>query len=258
MKKDAKNVQAVEKANADNAEKIFDKLLGERFTKTIFDNNKVFKEWVEQTSLFSTLVEGTKILNRGSHYIGYKICMNNFEIILAPNHIVNTVYDLPFELVVEFWKNSPFYESRDIDHKEIKQLSDKPKTQIMHFKEFQEDVESWLNKCFGEEIAKDIVERNYRFFEEAIELVQASGMSKEQCLILIDYVYNRPDGQVEKEVGGVIVTLSALCSARNIGLGVCAVVELDRVELMTDKIREKQKNKPKDIKNPLPGTLNSD
>lgn len=148
------------------------------------------------------------------------------------------------------------FETEDIDYEEIKQLSDKPKIQIMHFKEFQEDVQSWVNKCFGEEIAKDIVERNYRFFEEAIELVQASGMSKEQCLTLIDYVYNRPDGQVEKEVGGVIVTLSALCSARNIGLGVCAVVELDRIELMTDKIREKQKNKPKDVKNPLPGTLN--
>lgn len=108
MKKDAKNVQAVEKANADNVEKIFDKLLGERFTKTIFDNNKVFKEWVEQTSLFNALVQDSG----NPTCVGIRATDNSLEL-LTRGIKVSTVYDLPFELVVEFWKNSPFYESRD-------------------------------------------------------------------------------------------------------------------------------------------------
>ena len=38
---------------------------------------------------------------------------------------------------------------------------------------FQSRVNNWTLACFGHEIAGDRVERNHRFIEEALELVQA-------------------------------------------------------------------------------------
>ncbi len=40
---------------------------------------------------------------------------------------------------------------------------------------FQNRVAPWMEACFGPEISADRVERNDRFIEEALELVQASG-----------------------------------------------------------------------------------
>jgi hypothetical protein len=40
---------------------------------------------------------------------------------------------------------------------------------------FQDRVQPWLLACFGEMIAGDHEERNYRCLEEALELVQAYG-----------------------------------------------------------------------------------
>ncbi len=38
--------------------------------------------------------------------------------------------------------------------------------------QFQPNVQPWLLSCFGEQIANDKIERNHRFLEEALELVQ--------------------------------------------------------------------------------------
>jgi hypothetical protein len=77
----------------------------------------------------------------------------------------------------------------------------------------QERACVWLKRCFGEVIASDIAERNHRFLEEALELVQSLGCTKSEALQLVDYVYGRNVGQVRQEIGGVMVTLSALSSA---------------------------------------------
>ena len=53
---------------------------------------------------------------------------------------------------------------------------------------FQERVEPWLLQCFGETIAADVVERNHRFLEEALELVQACGATQSEAHQLVDYV----------------------------------------------------------------------
>lgn len=118
------------------------------------------------------------------------------------------------------------------------------RNQTLH--DLQSRVEEWMSRCFGFIIAGDVVERNYRFIEEALELVQACGMSKSDVLKLVDYVYSRPVGNQFQEVGGVFVTLSALCSANDIDLHTAASIEIDRineVDVLLD-IREKQKNKP--------------
>jgi hypothetical protein len=110
---------------------------------------------------------------------------------------------------------------------------------------FQTEVKEFLNECFGEAVASDKQNRSHRFFEEATELVQSCGMSKEECLMLVDYVYDRPVGELHQEIGGVKVTLAALCSAFNENMDECGLVELRRIWRKIDLIREKHKNKPK-------------
>lgn len=120
-------------------------------------------------------------------------------------------------------------------------------------KTLQDKVAPWMQECFGPVIAADKDERNFRFFEEGVELVQAGGMTREDAHRLVDYVYDRPIGQQYQEVGGVMITLAAWCLAHGLNMHWCGQVEMDRIlqpEVMA-KIREKQKNKPHG--SPLPG-----
>lgn len=116
---------------------------------------------------------------------------------------------------------------------------------------FQERVWPWLNECFGTEIARDRTERNHRFLEEALELVQAGGCTQSEAHQLVDYVFSRDVGELDQEVGGVMNTLAALCLAHGLDMHQAGEAELDRVWTKIDQIREKQKTKPKH--SPLPG-----
>lgn len=113
-----------------------------------------------------------------------------------------------------------------------------------------ERVGRWTTDCFGEEIAHDKVERIHRFMEEALELAQSVGCDKETVLQLVDYVYNRPVGEMNQEIGGVVVTLAALCFAYDLDMSDLGEDELTRVWGKIEKIREKHRNKPK--MGPLP------
>lgn len=108
---------------------------------------------------------------------------------------------------------------------------------------YQYRVKYWVLACFGEVIAANKLERNQRFLEEALELVQACGLSKTDCLRLIDYVYNREAGERSQEVGGVMVTLAALCNAWHVDMQTAAEKELTRVWSCVNKIRLKQQSK---------------
>lgn len=111
---------------------------------------------------------------------------------------------------------------------------------------FQARVAPWVKACFGSELAASMTERNHRFLEEALELVQSLGCSKDEALNLVEYVYSRSVGDPPQEVGGVRVTLAALCAAAGLHEDECAETELTRVNRpeMITKIREKQKRKP--------------
>lgn len=109
----------------------------------------------------------------------------------------------------------------------------------------QADVRRWTVECFGGAVAADKEERNHRFLEEALELVQAAGCTKSEAIQLVDYVYNRPAGELAQEVGGALVTLAALCNAHDIDLLDASEVELKRCYTKIEKIRAKQKAKPK-------------
>ena len=120
----------------------------------------------------------------------------------------------------------------------------------MILKDFQIKVGHWVRKCFGDETAMDKIERHHRFLEEALELVQSTGCTKAEALELVDYVYGRPVGEPEQEVGGTMLTLAALCHSHGMWMDDCAETELNRVYLKMDQIRAKQAAKPKH--SPLP------
>lgn len=116
---------------------------------------------------------------------------------------------------------------------------------------FQARVKPWLLECFGEAIAADRQERNHRFLEEALELVQANQCTASEAHQLVDYVYGRPVGEPSQEVGGVMVTLAALCLALGLDMHVAAETELARIWTKVELIRAKQATKP--AMSPLPG-----
>jgi hypothetical protein len=115
---------------------------------------------------------------------------------------------------------------------------------------FQSSVKSWMAACFSEQICQDKAERNHRFLEESLELVQSLGCSREDCHALVDYVYNRKVGQPVQEVGGVMVTLAALCLSQKMDMHEAGWMELTRIWGCIEKIRAKQAGKPK--ASPLP------
>ena len=111
--------------------------------------------------------------------------------------------------------------------------------------EFQSAVSAWMLECFGEAISRDRQERGIRFLEEAVELTQTCGITRDQAHALIDYVYGREVGEPEQEVGGVMVTLAALCSAVSVDLKAAGDTELDRIGGLIPDIRAKHGNKPR-------------
>ena len=109
---------------------------------------------------------------------------------------------------------------------------------------FQDRVQPWMMACFGPEISADKLERNDRFIEEALELVQASDYPKARALALVDYVYGRDQGEINQEVGGVMVTLAAHCLAHGVNMHEAAETELARIWTKVETIRAKQAAKP--------------
>lgn len=117
---------------------------------------------------------------------------------------------------------------------------------------FQDRVQPWMMACFGPEIAADKLERNDRFIEEALELTQASGYTKDRAHALVEYVYNRPQGDINQEVGGVMVTLAAHCLAHGTDMHAAAEAELARIWTKVETIRAKQAAKPRGSALPAP------
>ncbi len=119
-------------------------------------------------------------------------------------------------------------------------------------KPFQDRVQPWMQACFGAEISADRIERNHRFLEEALELVQSNGCTVSEAHQLVDYVFGRAVGEPAQEAGGVMVTLAALCLASGLDMHKAGEVELARISVPETmaRVRAKQAAKPKH--SPLP------
>lgn len=113
---------------------------------------------------------------------------------------------------------------------------------------YQRRIDDWMMSCFGEKIGMDPQERGFRFMEEATELVQSTGMSKEDVLRIVDYVFDRDIGEPSQEIGGTMVCLAALATAHGIDLGAASETELARIWEKADKIKAKHGTKPAHIR----------
>lgn len=111
---------------------------------------------------------------------------------------------------------------------------------------FQTRVREWCIACFGRTVADDSEQRAYRFLEESVELFQALGLGADEAHSLVDYVFARPTGVTTQEVGGVMVTLGALCAAVGVDMAHAGEAEIARVETpdAIARIRQKQASKP--------------
>ena len=109
-------------------------------------------------------------------------------------------------------------------------------------------VSVWIKKCFNSEIVNNPTERSHRFLEESLELVQSCGYNKNDATKMVDYVFSREKGEKSQEVGGVMVTLAALCNVQKINMNLAANIELERCYQKIDEIRKKQVSKNLKVK----------
>jgi hypothetical protein len=84
-------------------------------------------------------------------------------------------------------------------------------------------------EAFGEEQARSIPQRGVRLLEESDETAQAAGVTREMAHKLVDFVWDRPVGELSQELGGVGVTLLALASAAGLSAEAMEVQEVQRV-----------------------------
>ncbi len=112
---------------------------------------------------------------------------------------------------------------------------------------FQARVAPWMLECFGPVVSADKLERGDRLLEEVLELLQSGDYPPERVAALTDYVYGRPKGEPDQEVGGVMVTLAAYCVAHGLDMHHAGETELARINApeIIAKIRAKQAAKPK-------------
>ena len=96
----------------------------------------------------------------------------------------------------------------------------------------------WCTAAFGAEHASSKPQRGLRFLEEALELYQvvmhdlgmaAGAKMRRLAHKMVDYVLDRPPGNLERDFGGVGITLSALAEACMVSADTCEHQELERV-----------------------------
>lgn len=102
---------------------------------------------------------------------------------------------------------------------------------------------AWFLKAFGQDATKDIMQRCSRFLEEALELTQSLGLSREASHALVDYVHDREAGRPGQEAAGAEITLGILSNVVGINLDEETENELGRVWSNIPRIRDKENAK---------------
>jgi hypothetical protein len=93
----------------------------------------------------------------------------------------------------------------------------------------QQQVHEWCAAAFGADHATSIPHRAIRMCEEAIEACQAAGGARSMVHRLVDYVFDRPAGELAQEIGGVGITLLTLAQAAGMSADAEEVREFERV-----------------------------
>lgn len=119
---------------------------------------------------------------------------------------------------------------------------------------YQWRVLRWLQACFGTALQDGPAarrERAWRFLEEALELAQTAGVTKGETEALTAYTFGRPPGEIDDEVGGVMLTLAGFCAIHAVSMEKCGEDRLKSAWEHIDKIRAKAERAAPN--QPLPG-----
>ncbi|WP_298704527.1 hypothetical protein [uncultured Variovorax sp.] len=111
---------------------------------------------------------------------------------------------------------------------------------------------AWMRIAFADD-PTDLPERIARFGEEALELQQALGQSREDAHALVDYVYSRPAGAPATEFGQAAGSLACLAEFAGHDLEAAAEAELDRVSTPEFLAKLRAKRATRHGRGPLPG-----
>lgn len=84
----------------------------------------------------------------------------------------------------------------------------------------------WICDAFGQD---SVQQRALRMLEEAIEAYQAACGEREQAHALIDYVFNKPAGTLQQELGGLGVTILGLAETARLSADAAERTEVARV-----------------------------
>lgn len=117
---------------------------------------------------------------------------------------------------------------------------------------FQDRVAAAHEALFHDD-PTDLPERAARFFEEAVETVQALGMSEDDANRLVAYTFSRPPGDVRKEIGAAALTLASLCVVGGWDMMECAEADLEKLRRPETIARIRAKRATRHGRGPLPG-----
>lgn len=93
----------------------------------------------------------------------------------------------------------------------------------------QRKVHEWCAAAFGADHASSVPQRAVRLLEETVEAYQAAGADPAMAHKLIDFVFSRPIGALDQELGGIGLTLLALAQAANLSADDAETKEFARV-----------------------------
>lgn len=80
----------------------------------------------------------------------------------------------------------------------------------------QEEVARWAASAFGQAATTSLSQRGERLLEEAVETFQACGGDEALAHDLVAFVFARPPGMINQELGGVAVTVLLLAAAAGV------------------------------------------
>lgn len=87
----------------------------------------------------------------------------------------------------------------------------------------QKELATLVTATWSHELMYNPRERALRFLEEAVELVQAMRLTRDEVFTSVLRVYSRPPGDAPKEIGQVYQTL--LCTAEALDVDASAQLE---------------------------------
>lgn len=93
----------------------------------------------------------------------------------------------------------------------------------------EEQAIHWVRTAIGAQSATP-AERALRLLEEAMELAQAEGISRNQTAALADHVHSRPKGEAIQEARGVAFCAYAYCGAIGQWMLLLAMEELSQAQ----------------------------